>query len=98
MAQKAWTKNRIGRKVIITYCRGFFYNAQNKKTGFYERLWGDYDLERATAKVATIMGTNRLMIEAVEYDSMYCSMPLATFVDNCDVKIQNEKFIFTEGE
>ena len=99
MAHKAWTKNRIGRKIIITYVRGFFYNEQNNKTGFFKRLWGDYDLERATKQLTQIMGTNRLLIEAVEYDCMYCSMPLEKFVDNCDVKIQNEKFIFTnEGE
>lgn len=92
MTQKTWKKNRIGRNIIITYCRGFFYNEQNAKTGFFVKLWGDYDLDRATREVARKMGTQRLIIEAVEYDGMYCSMPIDTFVEHCDVKIQNEKF------
>lgn len=96
MTQKTWKKNRIGRNIVITYCRGFFYNEQNQKTGFFVRLWGDYTLEKATAQVMTKMGTQRLMIEAVEYDGMYCSMPLEKFVDNCDVKIQNDRFTFTD--
>lgn len=94
MKQKTWKKNRIGRRINITYCRGFFYNTQNAKTGFFETLWGDYDLERATREIAKKMGTQRLMIEAVEYDEMFCSMPLSTFVENCDVKIQNDRFMF----
>lgn len=91
MASKTWSKNRIGRTITITYCRGFFFNAQNQKIGFFERLWGEHDLEKATKLVSNIMGTNRVLVEQVEYVSLYCSMPLSTFVDNCDVKIYDNK-------
>lgn len=98
MAHKVWTKNRIGRNIVVTYIRGFFYNAANSKTGFFLKLWGDYDLERATKSAAQKLGTSRLLVEAVEYDGFFCSMPLETFVENCDVVIQNERFAFARTE
>ena len=88
MAKSTWQKNRIGRRLKITYCRGFFYNTANEKTGFNIRLWGDYDLERATKEVAAKLGTPRLLIEEISYDEIYASMTIDKFYEMADVKYQ----------
>lgn len=98
MEHKVWQKNRIGRNITTTHTRGYFFNTQNAKQGFYIRLWGDYDSERATKEVAKKLGTQRFIIEALEYDQFFCSMTLDKFVDNCDVVIQNERFAFERRE
>ena len=90
MERTTWSKNRFGRNIRITHTRGFFYNAQNQKTGFYRRLWGDYDVEQATKELIKIMGTSRIMIEEVEHETMWCSMPVEKFFDNCDIRIHKD--------
>lgn len=92
MPQSTWKKNRIGRNIRVTYCRGFFYNTAFEKTGFFIKLWGDYNLEKATQEVAKKLGTQRLLIEDVEYTSFYASMPIDKFVENCDVTIHESEF------
>lgn len=86
--------NRIGRTIVKTKCRGMYYNENQEKLPYDIVLWGDYDLDKATRKVSKKLGTERHIIESIEYESYYASMPLETFDELADLKTENEKFHF----
>ncbi len=90
----AMAHNRIGRRITKTKCKGEYYNEQNKKLPYEIVLWGDFNLDVATRRVAKQLGTERHMIESIEYESYYASMPLETFDKYADLKTENMKFDF----
>ncbi len=73
--------NRIGRRVYTTTCKVVMFDDKNEMKRGEVHLYGNInDKERATAKVAKALGTNRVIVEEMETSSKYYSMTVDTFV------------------
>lgn len=76
---------RIGRRVYTTVCNVVTFDDNNEMKRVEVHLYGNInDKERATAKVAKKLGTNRVIVEEMETTSKYYSMTIEAFVEHAD--------------
>ena len=76
-------RNRIGRSIATTTCKGEYYASNDQKSPFSVTVYGHYDVSQMTRKVKRILKTDRFLIdpESIEYSEFWCSMPVDKFVE-----------------
>lgn len=84
---------RVGRRIVVTHCKCLVVMKNDKDVKRMEvDLYGDYsDITRATNACVKKLKSKRVLIESIQQDSFYASMPVETFVKNADQVSRTEK-------
>lgn len=76
---------RIGRRMFVTHCTGFGFDAENNKFLINEDIPRRVNsIARATLIIQKQYDNPRIIIEGITITSKYYSMPVDVFIKNCD--------------